>query len=289
MPRIFVSYRRADSMDITARICERLNTVFGGDNIVRDIDVGVTDVGERKALTESAIAGSEALLAIIGLHWAGDIGENVYRALDDPEDYIHIEIATALKQKAVLVIPVLVNGAELPEVQDLPPALRALGSLTPVEISDDHFSRDLNRLIERIKIRFEPPAPEIGEFVRVAPPEEHRPLPWTWISIGTIIGVILAMIGVLVVSPQFAPTPTPTNTPTATPTATSIPTETATSTPTDTATPTLTYTPTATRTPTETATETNTPTDAFTNTPSRPSHTPSPTRRPTRTPTPREG
>jgi hypothetical protein len=289
MPRIFVSYRRADSMDIATRICERLATVFGTPNIIRDIDVGAAEE-DRQFVVERAFAESDAVLLIIGPQWPGAVGENIYRALDDPDDYIHLEVAAALQRSNGGVIPVLVNGAEMPNRDDLPADLRGLTALTPHVIqSEPHFNRDLTRLIERLKTRFEPPPPEIGMFVRVSP-EERRQLPWTWISLGAIIGVVIAMLAVLLAAPQLGLVPTPTPTATATATATQTLTPSDTPTITQTPTPTQTYTQTPTRTltftatpsltpsPTETLTPTRTPTDALTNTPQRATSTPRATR-----------
>jgi formylglycine-generating enzyme required for sulfatase activity len=86
------------------------------------------------------------MIAVIGKKWLTATGE-AGRGLHDPEDYVHIEIRTALDRK-IRVIPALVGGARMPQPKDLPDSLTKLASRQAVEISDGDFRHSVSRLIE---------------------------------------------------------------------------------------------------------------------------------------------
>src|SRR5947209_6983867 len=106
MPKIFISYRREDSTLFTGRIHDRLAPHFGRDCVFMDMDAIPFGVDFRKHLTD-AVAGCDVLLAIIGDKWL-TVSQNGQRRLDDPRDFVRIEIETAL-MRGIPVIPVLLD------------------------------------------------------------------------------------------------------------------------------------------------------------------------------------
>jgi hypothetical protein len=59
------------------------------------------------------------LLALIGLKWLDARDENgTHRRLDDPDDFVRIEIVTAL-QRNIPVIPILLDGAKIPNLAEI--------------------------------------------------------------------------------------------------------------------------------------------------------------------------
>jgi hypothetical protein len=108
------------------------------------------------------------VIVLIGKTWLTVMNEAGDRRLDDPQDLVHMEVASALS-KGLKVIPVLVGGAKIPRADELPKDLEKLSSLNAREISDNHFTDDVGRLIrdinERTWVRFVPMLLGIGLVV----------------------------------------------------------------------------------------------------------------------------
>ena len=145
MPGIFISYRREDSPGHAGRIFDRLRSRFGSDVVFMDvaaIEAGVDFVD----VLHKAVGSCDALLAVIGPQWlSATQGGN--RRLDDPRDFVRIEIAGALERN-VRVLPVLVEGARVPPVESLPADLQALTRRQAIELRDARWDDDIERLVE---------------------------------------------------------------------------------------------------------------------------------------------
>jgi TIR domain len=139
MARIFISYRRDDTGGYAGRLFDRLSTHFGRGNIFMDVDTIEPGLDFVRAI-ERAVGSCDVLLALIGQQWSS-------RRLHNDQDFIRLEIATALKRD-IRVIPLLIHGAPMPSVSDLPNDLRALTRRNALEISDVRFHSDVDRLIE---------------------------------------------------------------------------------------------------------------------------------------------
>ena len=151
---IFISYRRRDSVDITGRIHDRLVAQFSAASVFKDVDAIPFGVDFRQHL-EHEVSHCPALLAIIGPAWLNADDGQGNRRLDNPSDWVRIEIETALKRDSV-VIPVLVGGAKLPKDYELPESLKGLAYRQSALVrSDPDFHRDVDRLIQRIEAVFE--------------------------------------------------------------------------------------------------------------------------------------
>jgi hypothetical protein len=142
---IFVSYRHADSPDATGRITDRLVDEFGADEIFVDRDA--IPLGQDfRAEIVNKLSRCEVVLAIVGPGWIGPGGDARSR-LDDPEDYVRVEIETALK-RGIPVIPVLVQGTAMPTRKTLPPSLREFAFRNAAQVRPDpDFHNDIDRLI----------------------------------------------------------------------------------------------------------------------------------------------
>ena len=129
MSGIFISYRREDSDYIAGRLHDRLTAHFGMDRIFRDIDTMGPGV-EFPTRIEQALNSCTALVALIGTKWLAVTDPSGRRRLDDPKDFVRIEIAAALKRD-VLVVPVLVQNAQMPSATELPTPSRSSPGATP--------------------------------------------------------------------------------------------------------------------------------------------------------------
>jgi Tol biopolymer transport system component len=98
----------------------------------------------------AAVESCEVLLAVIGDQWLTMKDDTGRRRLDNPDDFVRLEIGAALDRN-VRVIPVLVQDAKMPRAQDLPPALAKLARRHAHEMSDPRWNYDVGRLIEALE------------------------------------------------------------------------------------------------------------------------------------------
>lgn len=153
-PRIFISYRRADSTSITGRIHDRLAMAFGEENIFKDV-MDIPAGADYKDVIEHQILAADVVLVMIGDKWLNAANENG-RRLEDPADVVRFEIVTGLQNKHTLVIPVLVNNARMPEKRLLPPDMQALAHYNAARVRNDpDFNRDAEWLINQTFNAFE--------------------------------------------------------------------------------------------------------------------------------------
>ena len=102
---------------------------------------------------ENAVGACDIFLAIIGPVWETVEDEGGVRRLDNPEDFVRIEIAHAL-ERGIPVIPVLVGGARMPSSENLPENLKSLARRHAFLIGD-HLRPDVQRLIDVLEKTFQ--------------------------------------------------------------------------------------------------------------------------------------
>lgn len=144
---IFISYRTNDEPFAALLIEQRLAARFGRDQIFRDsraIPLG-THFPERIMV---ALRQCRALVAVMGARWAGREPGGGYR-IDRPDDYVRREIAFALRRD-ILVVPVLVEPAELPDPADLPAEVRPLVSRQYLRLGVRSADRDVDALVRQL-------------------------------------------------------------------------------------------------------------------------------------------
>jgi len=150
MARIFISYRRQDSLAIAHRVCERLEGHFGKEQVFIDVDKIPPGVDFRTYLS-TAVTESFVVLAVIGAGWLTASDEVGTRRIDDPEDFVRYEIETALCA-GILVIPVLIGNAAMPSPGQLPESLRPLSYLNASVVD---AGRDFNTHLDRLVAHLE--------------------------------------------------------------------------------------------------------------------------------------
>lgn len=151
MAKIFLSYRRSDSQSITDRIYETLAEAFGKDNVFQDVS-GIPAGVNFKTYLERVVGECDVLLVVIGQQWLTIKDDEGNRRLDNPADYVRIEIEAGLKRDDVLVIPLLVDNARMAAESALPDSLRPLHLLEADRIRHNpDYARDMADLIQRIR------------------------------------------------------------------------------------------------------------------------------------------
>ena len=144
MADIFICYRHSDSAGYVGHLADDLERHFPGSRIFRDLESLHPGVPFRDAI-EQALNSCVALLAVIGPRWL-----DAKERMDDPDDYIRLEIGTAL-ERDILVVPVLVGGAEVPTTDDLPAALDELAGRQVHEITDKRWDYDVRMLTDELE------------------------------------------------------------------------------------------------------------------------------------------
>lgn len=148
MAKLFVSYRRDDTVGLAGRIYDRLAAHFGRDAIFMDVDAIPFGVDFRKYLND-AVGRCDVLLAIIGKDWLS-ISREGKRRLDDPSDFVRIEIESAL-QRGIPVIPLLIEPATMPRDNELPEPLQDLAYRNAAEVDPGRdFHSHMDRLIRGV-------------------------------------------------------------------------------------------------------------------------------------------
>jgi hypothetical protein len=148
-PRVFLSYRREDSAAYAGRIEDRLRRALGRNQLFMDVDNVPLGVNFAKLLHDE-LARCDVLLVMIGRNWLGARGDDGRRRLDNPDDLVRVEIATALRRN-IPVIPVLLDGAAVPKAQELPEELKDLTLSNALDLRHTSFHSDTNRLIRNLK------------------------------------------------------------------------------------------------------------------------------------------
>jgi hypothetical protein len=144
--RIFISYRREETAYPAGWLYDRLTDRYGGGQVFKDVDSIQLGDDFVEVITR-AVGSCDVLLALIGNEWLTITDEHGRRRLDDPDDFVRLEIEAALSRR-VRVIPILVDGARMPRADELPDSLSALMRRQALELSPTRFDFDTSRLLK---------------------------------------------------------------------------------------------------------------------------------------------
>jgi TIR domain len=177
--QIFISYRRQDASYPAGRLYDNLHNRFPQNEIFMDVDSLKPGIDFVQTI-EERVGACDVLVAVIGKHWLSAADEEGRPRLDNPEDYVRLEVGTALK-RGVRVIPALVEGASMPQASQLPEDLKPLARRNALNVSHDRFRADSERLIDSVgevleAARVERPAREPeGQQPRDRAPGQDQP------------------------------------------------------------------------------------------------------------------
>jgi TIR domain len=208
-PKIFISYRRGDAAGHAGRLYDAMAAQFEGRNVFMDVDMAPgVDFVDR---ITKAVGACHVLLVIMGPRWATILDEEGNLRIAEREDFVRLEVETALQRPEVTVIPVLVAGAQVPEPDALPEGLRPLSRRHALELSDTRWHYDVQRLLDRLqqllpgtvapKVQSEPPTPPPTPPATALPaasaPAEPlvRVRPWYQLLLeGVLVAVVSAIV-----------------------------------------------------------------------------------------------
>ncbi len=148
---IFLSYRRDDSRDVVGRIGDRLTKALGDENVFLDVDSIPLGVDFRRILREE-VGQCQVLIAVIGPAWLAAADDAGRRRLEDPDDFVRIEIETALEQDTPVILA-LVGGARVPLTEQLPSSLEKMANCAAISLDADvNFHWNMDRLLATVRI-----------------------------------------------------------------------------------------------------------------------------------------
>jgi hypothetical protein len=164
---VFICYRRDDSSAYAGRLYDHLCARFGAERVFMDVDT-IRPGDDFVQVISDRVAACDTVIAVIGRRWLSSVDSHGRRRLDDPNDYVRIEIANALARK-VRVIPALVDGAQMPAPEDLPSDLARLSRRNAVEISNTLFRQSMDLLIQSLEESVRPSPFSFYRMFKVKP------------------------------------------------------------------------------------------------------------------------
>ncbi|HEY6444963.1 MAG TPA: toll/interleukin-1 receptor domain-containing protein [Acidobacteriaceae bacterium] len=145
---IFISYRRDDSEGEAGRLFDDLVRVYGEKSVFMDVAGINPGIDFRKAIDDN-VATCGVLLAIIGPQWATINNSAGQLRLNDENDFVRLEVASALARD-IPVIPVLVHNATMPRPDALPENLKNLAFRNSVELTHARWNSDVQLLTKAL-------------------------------------------------------------------------------------------------------------------------------------------
>ena len=195
-PNIFIGYRRGDGAGWAGRLHADLRARLGRDSeIFMDVD-GIPPGEDFRVYIDHAIGQCDAFVAMIGPNWLDARDGQGRRRLDDPGDFVRLEIAAALDRN-IRVIPVLVGGARLPTAEELPEPLDRLVNRHAISLDNETWELGVSRIVGSFGAPTDPLLPRLTLSTRrldsgrrAAP----QPRPYRTIGIVLILVVVLILV-----------------------------------------------------------------------------------------------
>ncbi|HEX6798561.1 MAG TPA: toll/interleukin-1 receptor domain-containing protein [Ktedonobacterales bacterium] len=216
MTRIFVSYRRDDSAPTTERIVDWIARAFGRRSVFQDVLSIPAGTDFRRHIAQ-AIRGSNVQVVVIGPRWLEARDPGGERRIDQEDDSVRVEIETAFSV-GTPVVPLLVDGARMPTMEQLPWGLRELAGINALRVRHNpDFAADMAAVVAAIRrVGVSPLRRRIaatlsrqGRTHRAESPHSRLRLA----ELAAVLAIVVALAGVLALGRPGGllgrPTPTP--------------------------------------------------------------------------------
>jgi pterin-4a-carbinolamine dehydratase len=147
---IFISYRRDDAGSDAIALSSAVRGLLGDEAVF--MDTKSLAGGEKwPDVLNQAVIEADTVLVVIGPDWIRIADEWGRRRIDQEDDWVRLELITALESPGKRVIPVLVRGAKLPPLDALPAQLRPLLTRQGIEIRRDYWNHDVQLLLAQLR------------------------------------------------------------------------------------------------------------------------------------------
>lgn len=147
-PSVFVSYRRSDTSHVAGRLYDRLAERLGDDRVFMDVD-SIRAGSDFADVIREAVDLADVMLVLVAGGWAEARDEHGDRRLEREDDVVRLEITTGM-ERGLRIIPVLVDGAAMPGVSQLPAAIQDLSRRHALPVDHVTFRSDADALISNI-------------------------------------------------------------------------------------------------------------------------------------------
>jgi hypothetical protein len=183
---VFISYRREDSQGQARALFQDLVARLGRDAVFMDVDSIALGRDFRDVLQER-LATCDLMLVLIGREWLVGKDSDGRRRLDNPGDFVRLEIAAALKRK-IPTTPLLLQSTQMPTAEQLPEDIKDLAYRNGFELSHNRWESDVQELMKRLGLspadRVTPPVPGVAQ----------RPGK-SWLALAGVAAVAFAVAG----------------------------------------------------------------------------------------------
>jgi hypothetical protein len=185
---VFISYRREDSQGQARALFQDLVASLGKDAVFMDVD-GIALGRDFREVLQERLATCELMLVLIGREWLAAQDSAGRRRLDNPADFVCLEIAAALKRR-IPITPLLVEGAQMPGPEQLPESIRELAYRNGFELSHNRWDSDVRELMKRLGIGPDAKSAADAGFrsASAIPTRSAKP----WLGGGAIAALVLA-------------------------------------------------------------------------------------------------
>jgi TIR domain len=170
MGTVFINYRRDETAGEARALFNELVEIVGKNSVFMDVDNIALGRDFRQALHER-LTSCDLMLVLIGRNWVDAKDESGRLRLEDPNDFVRLEISAALKRN-IPVTPVLVQGARIPAAERVPDDLKDLVYRNGFELNHSRWESDVREMIRRLGL--DTTGPAIVEPVKEAPPNGSR-------------------------------------------------------------------------------------------------------------------
>ena len=153
MDSVFINYRRGETAGEARALFNELAAILGKNAVFMDVD-NITLGRDFRQVLQERLASCKLMLALIGRNWLQEKNASGLRRLDDASDFVRLEIEAALKRN-IPIAPVLVQGAQMPTVDQLPERIKDFAYRNGFELSHNRWESDVREMFKRLGLRRE--------------------------------------------------------------------------------------------------------------------------------------
>ena len=194
MGTVFISYRRGDTAGEARALYNELTSRIGEESVFMDVDDIALGRDFRQALRER-LAACDLMLVLIGRDWVDAKNSAGARRLDDPTDFVRLEIEAALKRNIALT-PVLVQGAQMPTLEQLPANINDFAYRNGFELSHSRWESDVQEMFKRLRLARPAETARVSAPLSAEDPAvEQRTPRKPWLAVAAVALVVAVAAG----------------------------------------------------------------------------------------------
>jgi hypothetical protein len=148
MTTVFISYRRETASGEARALFNDLVDQLGKNSVFMDVD-SIALGRDFRSILQKTLGTCDLMLVIIDKDWVTVKDEKGKIRLENPSDYVRLEVEAALKRD-IVVTPVLVKGAQMPSPEQLPAEIGDLTYRNAFEITFNRWESDVREMMRRL-------------------------------------------------------------------------------------------------------------------------------------------